>query len=73
MFKPNLSEIMHVKSFGHKNGFLTFICYIVTTCLKLSVIHFSPMFHFYSPRKQKIFGFLTFSGGIELEHWAKMG
>ena len=25
------------------------------------------MFHFYT------FGFLTFSGGIEMEHWAKMG
>ena len=30
--------------------------------------HFSPMFPFYIP-----FGFLTFSGGIDIEHWAKMG
>ena len=36
--------------------------------------HFNPMFHFYTPwKRQKIFGFLTFSGGIELKHWAKMG
>ena len=33
--------------------------------------HFSPMFHFYNPlppkARQK-----TFSGGIDMEHWAKM-
>ena len=34
--------------------------------------HFSPMFHFYTPWiHQKTKGFLTFSGGIEMEHWAK--
>ena len=32
--------------------------------------HFSPMFTFYTPLKcQKTKG----SGGIEMEHWAKMG
>ena len=30
--------------------------------------HFSPVSHFYTP-----FGFLTFSGGIEMWHWTKMG
>ena len=30
--------------------------------------HFEPMFHFYTP-----WGFLMFSGGIEVEHWLKMG
>ena len=35
--------------------------------------HFRPMFHFYAPWKlQKTFGFLTFSGGIEIKHWTKM-
>ena len=35
---------------------------------------FSPTFHFYTPRKRhKIFGFLAFSGGIEMEHCAEMG
>ena len=35
--------------------------------------HFSPMFHFCNPLKcQKIFCFLTFSGGIEMEHCAEM-
>ena len=30
------------------------------------------MFHFFTPWKcQKTFSFLTFSGGIEMEHWAK--
>ena len=32
------------------------------------------MFHFYTPGKRiKTKGFLTFSGGIEMEHWPKMG
>ena len=36
--------------------------------------HFSPVFQFYTRWKsQKTKGFLTFSGGIEMEHWAKMG
>ena len=34
---------------------------------------FSPMFHFYTPRKyQKTKGFPTFSGAIEMKHWTKM-
>ena len=42
--------------------------------LDLSLIHFNLMFHFYTPRKrQKTLGFLAFSGGIEMEHWATMG
>ena len=29
--------------------------------------HFSPMLHFYTPReRQKTYGWLTFSGGIEM-------
>ena len=29
------------------------------------------MFHFYTPwKRQKTFGFLLFSDGIEMEHWA---
>ena len=36
--------------------------------------HFSLMLNFYTPwKRQKTFGFLTFSGGIEMKHWAKMG
>ena len=35
--------------------------------------HFSPVSHFYTPwKRQKIFGFLTFLGGIEMWHWTKM-
>ena len=31
------------------------------------------MFHFYNPwKRQKTYGFLKFSGGIEMEHWTKM-
>ena len=36
--------------------------------------HFSPMSHFYTSWKPlKTYGFLTFSGGIEMWHWTKMG
>ena len=36
--------------------------------------HFSPVPHFYTPwKRQKTFGFLKFSGGIEMWHWTKMG
>ena len=32
------------------------------------------MFHFYTPWKiQKTNGFLKFSGGIEMNHWAEIG
>ena len=35
---------------------------------------FSLVSHFYTPWKhQKTFGFLTFSDGIEMWHWTKMG
>ena len=36
----------------------------------LEVTNFMPIFYFYIPWKcQKIKGFLTFSGGIEMKHW----
>ena len=32
-----------------------------------------PAFHFYNPwKRQKTLGFLTFSGCVEMEHWAEM-
>ena len=32
------------------------------------------MFHFYTPwKRQKTKGFLTSSGGIQMEHWPKLG
>ena len=35
--------------------------------LCVTLTHFSPVSYFYTPRKrQKTFGFLTFSGGIEM-------
>ena len=37
---------------------------------EILLTHFSPVSHFYTPWKcQKTFGFLTFSGGIEMWHW----
>ena len=36
--------------------------------------NFTPVSHFYTPwKRQKNYGFLTFSGGIEMWHWTKMG
>ena len=40
----------------------------------ISLANFSPMSHFYTPwKRQKTYGFLTFSGDIEMWHWTKMG
>ena len=43
--------------------------------INLIIRYINPfMSHFYTPWKlQKTKGFLTFSGGIEMEHWSKMG
>ena len=36
--------------------------------------HFSQVSHFYTSwKRQKTFGFLTFSGSIEMWHWTKVG
>ena len=41
--------------------------------VKAYLTHFSPMFHFHTSwKRQKSFNFLTFSGGVEMEHWAKL-
>ena len=40
---------------------------------KNDLTHFSPVFHFYTPwKRQETKGSVTYSGGIEMEHWAKM-
>ena len=42
--------------------------------VKNSINPFYPIFYFYTPWKyQKTFRFLTFSGGIEIEHWPIIG
>ena len=43
--------------------------------INVSVLtHFISMFHSFTPWKRQIrFGFLTFSGVIEIENWTKMG
>ena len=39
-----------------------------------SLVHFQPMFHFYTPGKhQKTGGLLMFSGGIEMKHLVENG
>ena len=41
---------------------------------EMYLTHFSPIFHFYTPwKRQKTFDFVTYSGGIGMEHWTKMG
>ena len=40
----------------------------------VSLTHFQPMFHFYTPwEHQKTGVFLMFSRDIEVKHWLKMG
>ena len=43
--------------------------YIHASFVLCCLTHFSQIFHFYNPWKS---GFLTFLGGIEMEHWTKM-
>ena len=41
--------------------------------LLVNLFHFSSIFHFYtSSKRQKIKGFLTFWGNMEIKYWAKM-
>ena len=48
-----------------------YIYFFVFSCW---LTHFHPIFHFYSPWKhEQASSFLMFSGGIEVEHWLKMG
>ena len=35
----------------------------------MTLAHFIPMFNFYTWKCQENFGFLTFSGSIEMKHW----
>ena len=53
------------------------VVYFVETIeinIKSVLTYFRPMFHFYTPWKRyKTKGFLTFSGGTEIDHWTKMG
>ena len=46
----------------------------VTLTTFASFTYFSLMFKFYTPwKRQKTFDFLTFLGGIEMEHLSKIG
>ena len=47
----------------------------VTIKVIILLTYFNPMLHFYAPwKRQKTFGFLTFSEGIVMENWTnKMG
>ena len=46
----------------------------IITKVLLLLTHFQPMFHFFTSWKhQKTSGFLTFSGGFEIQHWLEMG
>ena len=42
--------------------------------LVLFLTHYCPVFLFYTPRKhQKTVGFMMFTEGTKMEHWAVMG
>ena len=58
------TQLLHVQWFYN----------ISEKCKWATLTHFQTMFHFYTSLKNhKTLGFLTFSGGIEVEHWLKMG
>ena len=47
---------------------------VVLAEINCNLAHFSLVSRFYTPwKRQKTKGFLTFSGGIEMWHWTKMG
>ena len=49
-------------------------CFPFVLTLVLAILtHFLPVFHFYTPWKQKTGGFVMFPRDIEVEHWLKMG
>ena len=64
-----------VASFYHSHKKYDFIRnLLILNFIKQYLTHFTPMSHFYNPwKRQKTYGFLTFSGGIEIWHWTKMG
>ena len=48
--------------------------YVLKWYIIQCLTHLSPVSYFYTPwKRQKIFGFLMFSGGIEMWHWTKIG
>ena len=54
--------------------YLQFIVFLKTFTYFFYLTHFTPLPHFYSLwKRQKTFGFLTFSGAIEMWHWTKKG
>ena len=62
-----------LKKVNLKN-FLLLLSQFLCKLIMLSLTHFQPMFHFDTPWKHlKTWSFLMVSGGIELEHWLKMG
>ena len=49
-------------------------CLFSHVYLRMCLTHLSPMFNFCTPwKRQKTKVFLTFSGGLEMEHWSQMG
>ena len=63
-------------SFLEKRSSAKYLKYCFTTFLVncLFLTHLMPMFRFFTPWKcHKTRGFLTFSGGIEMEHWPEIG
>ena len=46
---------------------------IVVILLIIWLTHFKPKLHFYTPwKRKKTFSLLTFSEGIEMQHWLEM-
>ena len=72
-------RVLYVNTFGflkmfNRRRFSTLVLIPLDARRKLRTLtHFSSVVDFYTPWKtSETFRFLTFSGGVEMEHWAKM-
>ena len=74
--KVLVSEIYSLGTRRKLNVYKTFriTSYVQKGIHRESLIHFSPLLHFYTHWKhQKTYGFLTFLWVIEIWHWTKIG
>ena len=70
------SETVTLTNLGESDeAQVCWICFFKKCCsenpdLCSSLTHSNPVFYLYTPwKRQKTKGFLTFSGGLEMEHW----
>ena len=71
-----MNKSRHKPNKIHTNHIIQIVpCKTALTLANFTNFTFKPMWHFYTPWKQKAISFLRFSDvfGIEMEHWLKIG